>query len=62
MIAKAPIRFKPFLKTVIWGGNGICEYKGIEQTASNIGESWEISAVPGHESVVEEGVYEGFTL
>ena len=62
MIAKAPLRFRPYLKTVIWGGDRICAYKGIEQPEPNIGESWEISCVPGHESVVDEGAYEGFTL
>lgn len=59
MIEKAPIRFIPYLKSVIWGGNRICDYKGIRQTEPNIGESWEISAVPGHESIVESGSYSG---
>lgn len=62
MIERAPIRFRPYLKTVIWGGDRICSYKGIHQPEPNIGESWEISAVPGHESVVEKGTYEGLTL
>lgn len=62
MIAKAPLRFKPYLKSVIWGGNKICSFKGIEQPEPNIGESWEISAVPGHESVVDGGVYDGLTI
>lgn len=62
MIEQAPIVFAPYLKSVIWGGNKICAYKGIEQLESNIGESWEISAVPGHESVVAEGVYKGLNL
>ncbi len=62
MIEKAPLRFVPYLKSVIWGGNKICSYKGIEQTEPNIGESWEISAVPGHESVVESGSYAGMTI
>lgn len=62
MIEKAPIVFTPYLKTVIWGGNKICEYKGIPQTEPNIGESWEISGVPGHESVVAEGPYKGMNL
>ena len=62
MIEKAPIRFVPYLKTVIWGGDRICRYKGIEQTESKIGESWEISEVPGHESVVAEGPYKGMSL
>lgn len=62
MIEQAPIVFVPYLKSVIWGGNKICEYKGIAQPEPKIGESWEISAVPGHESVVAEGIYKGKTL
>ena len=61
-IDKAPISFIPYLKSVIWGGNKICSYKGIEQTEPNIGESWEISAVPGHESVVADGTYKGLSI
>lgn len=61
-IAKAPLSFKPYLKSVIWGGNKICEYKGIAQPEANIGESWEISAVDGHVSEVESGEYAGQTL
>ena len=62
MIEKAPIRFVPYLKSVIWGGEKICRYKGIEQTEEKIGESWEISVVPGHESVVSEGPYKGMRI
>ncbi len=62
MIKKAPIKFVPYLKSVIWGGEKICKYKGIEQTEANIGESWEISAVPGHESVVADGPYKGMKI
>lgn len=62
MIEKAPISFRPYLKTVIWGGNKICDYKGIPQEEPNIGESWEISEVPGHESVVADGTYERLSL
>ena len=62
MIEKSPIRFVPYLKSVIWGGEKICRYKGIEQTEDKIGESWEISAVPGHESVVSEGPYKGMRI
>ena len=62
MIEKSPIRFVPYLKSVIWGGEKICRYKGIEQTEEKIGESWEISAVPGHESVVAEGPYKGMKI
>ena len=57
-----PLKFVPYLKSVIWGGDRICQFKGIDQPEPNIGESWEISAVPGHESVVSEGVFKGRTL
>ena len=62
MIDLAPLKFEPYLKSVIWGGEKICTYKNIPQQEPNIGESWEISAVPGHESVVAEGVYKGLKL
>lgn len=59
MIKEAPIVFAPYLKSVIWGGDKICGYKGILQKEPKIGESWEISALPGHESVVVKGEYKG---
>lgn len=34
-------------------------YKGIESTAKNVGESWELSAVQGNESVVSNGDFAG---
>lgn len=57
-----PFLFNPYFKNVIWGGDKICRYKGIPQPAPNIGESWEISAIPGHESVVAAGKHKGLTL
>lgn len=62
MIKKEPIRFVPYLKSVIWGGEKICRLKGVVQSEPNIGESWEISALPGHESVVAEGPYRGMKI
>lgn len=61
-IKKEPIRFMPYLKSVIWGGTKICDYQGIPSDKKDIGESWEISAVPGHVSEVESGDYKGMTL
>lgn len=49
-----PYKFHPFLRSMIWGGDKIVRFKGINSSFSSIGESWEISAVPGHESVVAE--------
>ena len=46
-----PYIFHPYLKRVVWGGNKIASYKGIRQTIKNIGESWEISCITGHESI-----------
>lgn len=56
------LKFRPYLKSVIWGGDKICSYKGIRQPEPNIGESWEISAVKGHESIVSEGPHSGKSL
>ncbi len=62
-----PYKFQPFLKTTLWGGYQIAPFKGIYTAQPNIGESWEISGVPGHESVaVERGIIDdvdvGLTL
>ena len=52
-----PYKFQPYLRTMIWGGYQIAPFKGIFTAQPNIGESWEISSVPGHESVaVERGI------
>ena len=52
-----PYKFEPYLKTTIWGGYRIAPFKGIYTAQPNIGESWEISGVPGHESAaVERGL------
>lgn len=55
-------KFEPYLKPVIWGGHRIAALKGITCDRDDIGESWEISAVKGHESVVAEGSEKGSTL
>lgn len=57
-----PFHFTPFLKSVIWGGERIAPFKGITTDQTQIGESWELSAVPGHVSVVDRGPYRGLTL
>lgn len=62
MTELAPLKFHPYLKSVLWGGDNICVYKGIDSTVNNIGESWEVSAVPDHESVVSEGDFAGRSL
>ncbi len=55
-------KFKPILKSLIWGGDKIIPYKGIQSNEKNIGESWEISGVKDNESVIAEGADAGMTL
>ncbi len=54
-----PFKFRPILKTVVWGGEKIAPFKEITTDQHNIGESWELSGVPGHESVVDNGEFAG---
>ena len=56
------LKFKPILKTVVWGGEKIAPFKGIRTDQHNIGESWELSGVPGNESVVANGPLAGKTV
>ena len=57
-----PLKFEPILKTLVWGGEKIAPYKGIETEQKHIGESWELSGVAGNESVVAEGPLKGKTI
>ena len=57
-----PLKFKPYLCEKVWGGEKIAPFKGIFTTRNRIGESWEISAVQGHVSVVENGPLAGKSL
>ena len=54
-----PLKFKPNLKTVIWGGSKIRKLKKLADAPECIGESWELTGVPGQESVVSNGEYAG---
>lgn len=57
-----PLKFKPILKTIIWGGNEICKFKGITPEQEGVGESWEVSSVEGNVSVVANGELENKDL
>ena len=47
----------------LWGGGKIVKFKGIDgHDGEQIGESWELSGVPGNESVAANGEYDGRTL
>jgi len=56
------LKFKPILKSTIWGGEKIVKLKKMESPQPLVGESWEISGIPGSESIVSEGDYEGLPL
>ncbi len=58
----SPIKFLPYFKSTIWGGDEISRFKQMTSNCPNIGESWELSAVPGCESIVAEGEDSGMTL
>lgn len=57
-----PLKFHPIPKSMIWGGDKLCQYKAIDTDQMNIGESWELSGVPGNESVVSNGEFAGRTV
>ena len=57
-----PFKFKPILRKVLWGGNKIATYKGLDSNTQHVGESWEISGIDGAETVVACGDDAGLTL
>ena len=56
------LKFKNIFKSVVWGGEKIAPFKGVNTQQKNIGESWELSGVKGNESVVAEGPLAGRTI
>ena len=50
------------MKQTLWGGDKIIPFKHLNENLPNVGESWEISAVEGSESVVANGADKGLTL
>lgn len=55
-------RFSDIFKETIWGGKRILPYKGLTADDRQIGESWELSGIADHESIVVGGAYDGLTL
>lgn len=54
-----PFKFEPILKKVIWGGSEICRFKELDSRESGVGESWELSQIPGSVSVIANGPLQG---
>lgn len=65
-----PFLFQPNLHEIVWGGDRILKYKGLQSdnTISKefenrpIGESWEVSAVPSSVSIISNGEFAGKDL
>ncbi|MFZ9674129.1 MAG: type I phosphomannose isomerase catalytic subunit [Flavobacteriaceae bacterium] len=57
-----PLRFAPIFKYRIWGGEKLRHHLSKQCTGDSIGESWEISDVPGDETLVTEGPLQGKSL
>jgi mannose-6-phosphate isomerase len=57
-----PIKFLPYFKSTIWGGEEISRFKAMNSNCTNIGESWELSCIPNCESIVADGPDAGMTL
>ncbi len=56
------LKFAPYYKPVLWGGNRISELKGLPAPSEPIGESWEISGLKDNETCVADGEYRGISI
>lgn len=57
-----PLQFRHNLLQTVWGGNRLKPLKGLPKDDEKIGESWEVSAVNGMESVIANGPLQGQSL
>ena len=58
-----PLRFRPFLREMVWGGRSLADLLGKTLPASGLyGEAWEISDHTSHSSIVAGGPNSGRTL
>ena len=55
-------KFNSILKPVLWGGDKLLAFKRLPACDEPIGESWDLSALQGRESVVAGGEDAGMTL
>ena len=55
-------KFEPLLKQTLWGGDKIIPFKHLDVQMENVGESWEISGVKDHETIVADGPDKGKSL
>ena len=58
-----PLRFQRIAQTAVWGGRALAERLGIGAASDDpIGETWELSDVPGAETTVAGGRFDGVSL
>ncbi|NBU81390.1 MAG: mannose-6-phosphate isomerase [Flavobacteriaceae bacterium] len=57
-----PLQFEPIFKERIWGGTKLKTFLNKSITSNITGESWEISAVENHVSIVANGASKGKSL
>ncbi len=57
-----PLKFHPIFQDRIWGGDKLKTVLNKEISSNSVGESWEISAVNGNQSIVKEGALKGASL
>ena len=57
-----PLLFEHNFVEMVWGGHRLKPLKGLPADDQPIGESWEVSTMPGHESVVGNGALAGTSL
>lgn len=57
-----PLKFDPIFHYRMWAGDKLKTVLGKQYDTPSIGESWEISAVPGSETVVLNGALKGKTI
>ena len=55
-------KLKPFAVSTIWGGQKLKQSYGVKTDLENCAEAWMLSCFPDHESTVDGGEYDGFTL
>jgi mannose-6-phosphate isomerase len=55
-----PLKFETILKEKVWGGNAlVTRYNKKSTSAAHVGESWELSAVAGDQSIISNGFLAG---
>lgn len=59
---RQPIKLLPYFGNTGHGGDNIACFKGLSVNCSAIAESWELSAVPGKQSIVANGDNAGMEL